>query len=160
MGFMSELQSALFTERRRGIERRQVKLSAYVYGSLHPRRRNGRRASDRRYPIIDWHPARIFGAATLILFLCAADAVLTVVLMTHGAVEANPVMAMILPKGLGWFAGLKLAMTGIGCLVLVACSRMRLFRSVPGELMLYGVAAVYIALIVYELHLLDRVLES
>jgi len=51
-------------------------------------------------------------------------------------------------------------MTGIGCLVLVACSRMRLFRSVPGELMLYGVAAVYIALIVYELHLLDRVLES
>jgi len=80
--------------------------------------------------------------------------------MTHGAVEANPVMAMILPKGLGWFAGLKLAMTGIGCLVLVACSRMRLFRSVPGELMLYGVAAVYIALIVYELHLLDRVLES
>jgi hypothetical protein len=164
MGFMSELQNVFtptaFTERRRGIDRRRVRLSAYLYGSLHPRRRGGRRAADRQYPIVDWHPARIFGAATLILLLCAADAVLTVVLMTHGAIEANPVMAMILPKGLGWFAAAKLAMTSLGCLVLVACSRMRLFRSVPGELMLYGVAAVYIALIVYELRLLDRIVGA
>lgn len=159
MGLMSELQSALFTDRRRGIDRRRVKLSSYVYGSLHPRRRAGRRATDRRYPIIDWHPAHIFGTATLILLLCAIDAVMTVVLITHGAIEANPIMAMILPKGLGWFAAIKLALTGLGCLVLVACSRMRLFRAVPGEVMLYGVAALYVALIVYELHLLDRVLD-
>jgi hypothetical protein len=159
MGFMNELPSGCFPERRRGVERRQIKLSAYVYGSLHPRRRAGRRITDHRYPVIDWHPARIFGAATLILLLCAADAVMTIVLMTHGAVEANPVMAVILPRGLGWFAAAKLALTSVGCIVLVACSRMRLFRTVPGEAMLYGVVAIYIALIVYELRLLDRVAE-
>jgi Domain of unknown function (DUF5658) len=160
MGFMSELQSSgFYIERRRGIDRRQFKLSSYVYGSLHPRRRGGRRMTDRHYPVVDWHPARIFAAAALILFLCAVDAVMTIVLITNGAIEANPFMAMILPKGLGWFAAVKLLLTGIGCCVLVACSRMRLFRSVPGEVMLYGVAAVYIALIVYELRLLDRVLD-
>src|SRR4051794_33324459 len=121
MGFMSELQSGFFTERRRGVDRRRIKLSSYVYGSLHPRRRAGRRVTDRQYPIVDWHPARIFAVATLILLLCAFDAVMTVVLINHGAIEANPVMAMVLPKGLGWFAGIKLALTSAGCLVLVAC---------------------------------------
>jgi hypothetical protein len=66
---------------------------------------------------------------------------------------------MILPRGLGWFAAAKLALTSVGCIVLVACSRMRLFRTVPGEAMLYGVVAIYVALIVYELRLLDRVAE-
>lgn len=157
---MSELPTGFFTERRRGAERRRPTLSAYVHGSLNPRRRAGRRSSDRYYPVIDWHPPRVFTVALLILILCVSDAVLTLVLMSHGAIEANPIMAFILPKGLGWFAAAKLGLTSIGCLVLVACSHMRLFRTLPGETMLYGIAALYVALIVYELRLLDRVLEA
>ncbi len=160
MGFMSELRSkGFFVERRQAADRRRMKLSSYVYGSLNPRRRAGRRSSDRDYPVVDWHPPRLLLVAVLILLLCVFDAVMTLVLMTHGAIEANPVMAMILPRGLGWFAAVKLTLTSIGCLVLVACSRMRLFRAVPTESMLYAVATVYIALIVYEFHLLDRVLQ-
>jgi hypothetical protein len=153
---MNELPTGLFVERRRGTERRHTTLSSFVHGLVNPRRRSGRRNGDRDYPVIDWHPARIFTAALLILLLCISDAILTLVLMSHGAVEANPIMAFILPKGLAWFAAAKLALTSIGCFVLVACSRMRLFRTLPGETMLYGIAALYLALIAYELRLLDR----
>ena len=58
---------------------------------------------------------------------------LTVMLMRHGAAELNPVMALFLPHNLLWFALVKLALTGAGLCVLVACSRMRLFRRIPGE---------------------------
>jgi len=122
---------------------------------MRPRRRQGRRSSDRDYPIVDWHSARVLAPVIAILALCVLDGVLTVVLMSHGAVEANPVMALFLPHRLGWFAAVKLFLTSAGICVLVACSRMRLFRTIPGELLLYGVLGCYIALIAYELRLLE-----
>jgi hypothetical protein len=41
--------------------------------------------------------------------------------------------------------------------VLAVCSRMRVFRGIPGELFLYGVLAAYVALVIYELRLLDAI---
>src|SRR6185369_7639744 len=101
------------------------------------------------------HP-RIFALALLILCLCVTDGVLTVLLMSHGATEANPVMALFLPNHLGWFAGVKLLLTSAGIFVLTVCSRMRVFRSLPGELLLYAVLSCYVALIIYELRLLEH----
>lgn len=143
-------------ERRSGIERRRLTLTAYVRGAIQPRRRTGRRTTDR-YPIVDWYSARVLAPVVAILALCVLDGVLTVLLMSHGAVEANPVMALFLPHSLGWFATVKLLLTSAGVCVLVACSRMRLFRTIPGELLLYGVLMCYIALIAYELQLLELV---
>jgi hypothetical protein len=39
--------------------------------------------------------------------------------------------------------------------VIVACSRMRLMRRIPGEAIMYAVLAAYAALIGYELNLLS-----
>lgn len=144
-------------ERRSGIERRKRNLKAYMYGGLLPRRVGGRRAEDQLYPIIDWHAPRVLAVVLAILGLCAMDAVLTVVLMQHGAIEANPVMALFVPHELGWFAAVKLGLTAIGLLVLVACSRMKLLRMIPGELLLYAVLLTYTALVAYELRLLPAV---
>ena len=143
-------------ERRSGVERRNITLAAYLHGALHPRRRLGRRSSDR-YPIIDWHSPRVLAVVFAILSLCVMDGVLTVLLMTHGAAEVNPVMALFLPHNLPGFAATKLLLTGLGVCVLVACSRMRLFRALPGEALLYAVLAAYIALIFYELDMLAQV---
>ena len=85
------------------------------------------------------------------------DGLLTVILMTYGARELNPLMALFLPHNLLWFALTKLALTGGGLCVLVACSRMRFFRSVPGEAIVYGVLALYVWLIAYELRMLELV---
>lgn len=143
-------------ERRSGVERRHMSVAAYWRGALNPRRRLGRRTTDRTYPIVDWHSPRVLAVVMLILGLSALDGVLTIMLITQGASEANPFMALFVPHNLGWFAAIKLALTSIGAAVLVACARMRLFRVIPGEALLYLVAGCYVALIAYELHLLEN----
>jgi hypothetical protein len=119
----------------------------------------GRRATDAAYPIIDWHSPRVFLPALAILLLCVTDGVLTVVLLAHGAVEVNPFMARFVPDLLGWFAAVKLALTAAGVAVLAACSRMRLFRAIPGEAFLWLLLAGYVVLVGYELGMLDAVPE-
>ena len=143
-------------DRRSGVERRHMTVAAYWRGALNPRRRFGRRTSDRNYPVVDWHSPRVLALVLLILGLSALDGVLTIMLISQGANEANPLMALFVPHNLGWFAAVKLGLTSIGAAVLVACARMRLFRLFPGELLLYLVAGCYVALIAYELHLLDN----
>ena len=143
-------------ERRGGADRRHTTLGAWWHGTLRPRRRSGgRRETDHIYPIVDWHSPRVLLGVLAILGLCVLDGVLTVMLMSHGATEENPVMALFLPHHLGMFAAVKLALTTFGVIVLVACSRMRLFRAIPGEALIYVVAAGYIALVTYELKLLQ-----
>jgi len=151
--------SATELDRRSGIERRTTTFAAFWHGARYPRRRAGRRATDHR-AVIDWHSPRVLIPAFAILGLWMLDAVLTVMLMTHGAVELNPVMAWFLPQNLLGFALSKLALTGGGLCVLVACSRMRLFRRIPGELVMYAVLGVYVWLIAYELRLLELAATS
>jgi len=143
-------------ERRSGVERRHMTVGAYWRGALNPRRRFGRRATDRTYLVVDWHSPRVLALVLLILGLSTLDGVLTIMLMSHGANEANPVMALFVPHNLGWFAAIKLGLTSIGAAVLVACARMKLFRLFPGEVLLYLVVACYSALVGYELHLLEN----
>jgi hypothetical protein len=149
--------SATEFDRRSGNERRHSTFAAYWHGALNPRRRAGRRASDTHYAIVDWHSPRLLVPAFAILALSACDAMLTVVLMRHGASELNPLMALFLPDKLLSFILVKLALTSMSLCVLVACSRMRLFRRIRGELVVYAVLGVYVWLIAYELRLLERV---
>ena len=152
MGFTGE------DRRNSTFDRRARTVAAYWHGSFNPRRRAGRRSSDQVYPIIDWHSSRVFALALVILLLCVADGVLTIILMSHGAIEANPVMALLVPHRLGWFATIKLLLTASGVVVLTVCSRMRVFRSLSGETLLYAVLVGYVMLIVYELRMYDYIL--
>lgn len=142
------------SDRRSGGERRTTTFAAYWHGARNPRRRGGRRATDHA-AVIDWHSPRLLIPVLAILGLCVLDGMLTVMLMKHGAAELNPVMALFLPHDLLSFALIKIGLTGAGLCVLVACSRMRLFRKVPGELFVYAVLGVYAWLIAYELQLLE-----
>lgn len=143
-------------ERRSGVERRQHTVAAYWRGALNPRRRAGRRASDHSYVIVDWHSPRVLALVMLILGLSTLDGVLTLLLMSQGASEVNPFMALFVPHNLGWFAVIKLTLTSLGAAVLVACARMKLFRLFPGELLLYLMVACYVTLVGYELFLLEN----
>jgi hypothetical protein len=143
------------SERRAGFDRREQRLAAYWHGARNPRRRSGRRLADRIYPIVDWHSPRVLALVFAILALCVCDGVLTIVLMSHGAVELNPLLQPLLPQSLGLFAALKLGLTATGALVLVICSRMRLFRILPGETLLYFVLGCYVVLIFHQLRMLE-----
>jgi hypothetical protein len=144
-------------DRRSGTERREYSVGAYWQGARNPRRRDWRRAGDAIYPIIDWHSPRVFAVGLAILLLCATDGFLTVLLLANGAVEVNPLMAKFVPHSLGWFAVVKLSLTAVGVGILVACSRMRFFRTVPGEALLAMVLLAYAAVVGWELWLLAQV---
>ena len=150
--------SAQEFDRRSGSERRNTTFAAYWHGARNPRRRGGRREADLRYAVVDWYSARLLIPVLTILALCVLDGVLTVMLMRQGAYELNPVMALFLPHNLLAFALTKLALTGAGLCILVACSRMQLFRKIPGELFVYAVLGIYLCLVAYELRMLEFVL--
>ncbi len=120
------------------------------------RRRQGRRVTDMHAAGRDWHAAHWLGAAVLILLLSAADAFLTLTLMRHGAEEANPLMEPLINGGGPAFAYWKVGLTAFGVLVLTAMARVRLFGVIPVGWILYLVAAGYIVLVTYELHLLHH----
>jgi hypothetical protein len=74
--------------------------------------------------------------------------------MIHGAEEANPLLAFVLNEHPRLFAGVKIALTGFGILLLVALARARVFRVFRVSLFLYGLVAAYMALVGYEVWLL------
>jgi hypothetical protein len=124
-----------------------------MYGSFKPRRLGPRRTGEERLGAIDWYHPWWLAIATLILALCAGDAVLTVVLINRGAYELNPVLAPIIGSG-ALFVAVKVGLTGISVVLLTLLSRIRAFGRMRVALVLYAVLAGYAALIAYELHLL------
>ena len=78
-------------------------------------------------------------------------------LIANGAIEVNPFMAKFVPHSLEWFAAVKLSLTAMGVAVLAACSRMKLFRAIPGEALLVMVLVGYAVLVAYELKLIERI---
>jgi hypothetical protein len=120
------------------------------------RRREGRRADERHPAGVDWHDAHWLAAALIVLVLSVVDAFMTITLLRHGAVEANPLMAQLLAGGGPDFAYWKVGLTAFGVVVLTAFSRLRLFRTIPVGLVLYALGAGYIVLVAYEFQMLQR----
>jgi hypothetical protein len=148
---------AALADRRRGPDRRRTTLRTFVQGSLTPRRRGGRRA-DERHHLVDWHEPHLLFLSVMILMLSVADAFLTLTLLTVGATEANPFLAYILEDHPKLFAAVKMGLTSVGVLVLVAVARAPLFRVMRAGTVMHWLLAAYVALIVYEWWLLHSVL--
>jgi len=141
-------------ERRRGSERRTRVALALVYGCFNPRRRNPRRGGEHAIGAVDWHHPWWLAIATLIIALCAGDAILTVILLNHGAYELNPLLAPIVRGSGARFVGVKIGLTGAGVVLLTLLARVKAFGRMPVALLLYGVLIGYGVLITYELRLL------
>jgi hypothetical protein len=135
-------------------DRRQSFWHALAVGGLRPRRRNGRRAADHHRPLVDWHAPQLLLSAMLVLVLCSLDALLTLHLLSRGAIEANPLMALLVYGDARRFALAKLALTGMGVLVLVTVARFRVFRVLRVSTLLHVTGVCYLALVAYEVSLL------
>jgi hypothetical protein len=142
-----------WVERRQDGDRRRLTLRSFLRGGITPRRRGGRRAGEHHLPI-DWHEPYLLFLSMMILLLSVADAFLTVTLIMGGAEEANPFLAFVLRDYPQMFAIVKMALTGLGVLVLVAVARSRLFRVLRVGSVLQGLFVAYVALIAYEWWLL------
>jgi hypothetical protein len=143
------------SERRRGADRRQRVLRALVQGNFAPRRRAPRRADERTVSAVDWHHPQWLAIAMLIVLCCCADAFLTLFLLEHGAHEANPVMAPLVGGSSLRFALVKIGGTAASVVLLTQLARLKAFGRIPVGVFLYSVLALYLALIAYELKLLN-----
>ena len=153
---ISDEPTSSTVERRNQADRRSRTLRALFAGGWQARRRNPRRTEPVRPGSIDWHAPQWFAAALLVLLLSMADTFLTLVLVQHGAIEVNPIMAPLVIGNGHSFAFLKLALTATAVTVLVALTRVPAFGRLLAGPILVGTAFLYVLLISYELWLVDR----
>lgn len=122
------------------------------------RRRHVRRKSDRTgFHILDYYPPKLFYFLVTTLLLSVADALLTLWLIDHGAVELNQIMAYYLDKGHYVFIAVKYFLTAaaITITVLINYAFLRSSRIRSGH-MLIVFAGIFACVVAWELFLIVR----
>ena len=147
--------SSSMIDRRLAEERREFTWRTVFFGYMRSRRHSPRRDDDGDAIFLDWHHPWLFFLAVGIMLLSCADAFLTLTLMQHGMIEANPVMAGMLGVGGTAFAVSKVVMTGTGILILVFLAKARFMNRFRTGLFLTFFFSIYSCLVCYEIvHLL------
>jgi len=149
------LESDKLANRRDPDERREFSWRTVFFGFMRSRRHASRRDDDSGVIFMDWHHPWLFFLAVGIMLLSCADAFLTLTLMQHGMIEANPVMATMLGQSAAAFAVSKVVMTGTSILILVFLAKARFMNRFRTGLFLTFFFSVYCCLVCYEIvHLL------
>jgi hypothetical protein len=148
--------SAPMPERRLRTERRRSVLRALWRGNFARRRLAPRRSSERHAVVTDWFHPQWLAVSILILLLCGADALLTLTLISSGAVEINPLMDPLVSGTGQSFASWKFALTSMGVVILTLLARLQVFGRTVGTI-LYIVLGMYSVLVGYELFLLRNI---
>lgn len=149
------LESDKLANRRDPDQRREFSWRTVFFGFTRSRRHASRRDDDSGVIFMDWHHPWLFFLAVGIMLLSCADAFLTLTLMQHGMIEANPVMATMLGQSAAAFAVSKVVMTGTSILILVFLAKARFMNRFRTGLFLTFFFSVYCCLVCYEIvHLL------
>lgn len=142
------------SDRRDAPDRRRNSPRTLLHSLYRGRRQVFRRADEAgtdRY--LDFVEPATATVAITILLLSAADALFTLLLLQRGAIELNPAMDALIALDATLFVTVKMAITAICVLFIVAHRRFRCFRLRGGDV-LHGVLALYAALACYHLTLL------
>lgn len=111
------------TERRDPSDRRQRATPMFSsYTLFGGRRGRSRRAHEQEGVFVDTHGSVLFLAVTAVAALNILDAFFTVLFLSYGGQEINPIVQMALDVGIWWFILLK--SVGIGlCLVFLTITK-------------------------------------
>ena len=153
----ASLSEALLNKRE-GLDRRNFSWRTVVFGFALSRRRHLRREEDADILFLDWHHPWLFFLSVGIMLLSCVDAFMTLRLLEHGMIEANPIMASLLGQGTGVFAATKVLMTGTSILILVFLAKSRFLNRFRTGLVLTFFFSCYACLVCYEFVHLMRVL--
>lgn len=144
-------------DRRGSSDRRRVTFKSVLYGAATGnRRRRVRRAADHGRLYLDWYDPTLLYTSVAVLLLSCTDAFFTLILLSHGAVEMNALMARLIETDVALFTVVKTSVTGFGLVVLVAHCGHRLFGRVPVRLVLPVLLAGYLLLLGHELAILAQ----
>ncbi len=140
-------------ERRDRKDRRQPSLKGFIYGLFLARRRGPRRAENYLNHYSDWYDVKLLVLSLSLLLLSCLDAAMTMRLLSLGAVEMNPIMDELLKKGTNYFIWIKIGVTALCLIVLVAHNRLKIFKVIRVDLILITAVFMYLGLVTYEFYL-------
>jgi hypothetical protein len=143
-------------ERRARIERRRSIVRALWHGNFARRRLAPRRSSERHAVVTDWFHPQWLAVGLAILLLSVTDAILTLTLISHGAIEVNPLMRPLVGGSGHAFGYWKVGLTAMGVMLLIVLAMLRIWGRGVGTI-LYMVLAAYAVLVSYELFLLRNI---
>ena len=138
-------------------DRRQPSLKTLLGSLRHYRRRHLRREDDQLNSYTDWYGHWPFAATLIIILLCFADAFLTIVLLSKGAVELNGLMDWLIQKDTQMFAVVKMSMTGTALIILVMHFNFRIYKYVAVRYVIYALVPLYSLIIFHELTMLANI---
>ena len=136
------------SEKRVITDRRLKPTNPFSLKSFTGRRKTVRRIEDRRKsPYVDKYSTRLFLFCMFIIMLCVADAFMTLIHISKGARELNPLMDGLLRKGNPTFFWIKYSLSSLCVLLLVVYTHYPFVK-----VFMVAVAAVYTALFFYHLY--------
>ena len=147
----SDAQLAI--ERRDRFDRRRPSFKGFLYGLFRARRRGPRRAENYLSHYSDWYDVKLLVLSLSLLLLSCLDAAMTMKLLSLGAVELNPIMDELLKQGTKYFVGIKIAVTALCIIVLVAHNRFKIFNFIRVDIILITAVFIYLGLVTYEFYL-------
>ena len=144
------------TERRAAsTDRRQYTLRTAGRAVSDPRRQRGRRTPDRNFAVLDRVEPAVGWMAIALVTLSIFDAIFTLTLISRGGSELNPFMDHLLGFGVAPFVAVKMVLTAVPALILVATGNLLAFGRVRARSVLAALVGFYAGLIVYEIGLLS-----
>jgi hypothetical protein len=143
-------------ERRVNRERRRSVFRALWHGNFARRRHAPRRSAERHAAVTDWFHPQWLAVGIVVLLLSVGDAILTLTLISHGAIEVNPLMDPLVRGSGAEFAYWKIGLTAMGVVVLTLLARLRVWGRGVGNV-LYVAMIGYVVLVGYELLLLRNI---
>jgi hypothetical protein len=141
-------------ERRSGKNRRQQQLSKKLF--IKGVRESMRRADDRnRIAIFDRYKSPLFIGMMIVLSLSIFDGILTLILLSQGAKELNPVMRYYLNHGPQVFILVKYGLTVLPMLIILFANEALTSRyRIGASMFFYGFAAFFASVVIWEFYLL------
>jgi hypothetical protein len=141
-------------ERRCGQDRRQKQLSKRLF--FRGVRESMRRADDRnRIVIFDRYKPSLFNGIIIVLSLSILDAILTLILLSQGAKELNPVMRYYLSHGPQVFIFVKYGLTVLPMLIILVANEALTHRyRIGADIIFFIFAAFFAGVIIWECYLL------
>jgi hypothetical protein len=141
-------------DRRSESDRRERATHPLSPASWQGRRQRGRRQVDRENTYVDRYDPVVRYICIGVLMLSCVDAVFTLRLIEQGGTELNPVMNFFLGIDISVFVYSKLFLTAFSLAVLVAHFNFRCAKLIKVSHLVYGLFAMYVLLINYEIFLL------
>jgi hypothetical protein len=144
-------------ERRSGKDRRKGQFSALKKLFSKGSRESMRRAEDRNsFVVFDRYKKSLVVAILIVLSLSLVDALLTLILISHGANEFNPVMQYYLNCGTDEFVLVKFGLTLFPLLIILFAKEALITRyHINVSIFFHLFAAFFVLVIVWEIYLLS-----